>query len=90
MIVINEDAGSARRDRLLCHADGVPERAAEREKGDTADRIAALCRDLARMARGERFGTLVYLLDMACLEAEAVGQQYKPNRSTDVRSLNAR
>lgn len=61
------------------HSDGVPERAAKREKGDAADYIADLCRDLARMARSERFDTLAYLLDMACLEAESVGQQYRPN-----------
>jgi hypothetical protein len=61
------------------HTDGIPERAAKREKGDTADYIADLCRDLARMARSERFDTLAYLLDMACLEAESAGQQYRPN-----------
>ncbi len=49
-----------------------------REKGATAEYIADLCRDMARMARGQRFDTLAYLLDMACLEAETVGQQYKP------------
>jgi hypothetical protein len=61
--------------------DNVPEPADKREKGATAEYIADLCRDLARMARGERFDTLAYLLDMACLEAEAVGQQYEPVNS---------
>ncbi len=34
------------------------------------------------MTRGECFGTLAYLLDMACLEAEAVGQKDKPPGSS--------
>ena len=61
--------------------DGAPERAKMRDKGATAEYIADMCRDLARMARGERFDTLAYLLDMASLEAENVGQQYGQFRS---------
>jgi hypothetical protein len=50
------------------------------EKAATAEYVADLCRDLARMARTERMDTLAYLLDMACLEAESVGQQYRPDK----------
>lgn len=56
----------------------MPDRTDKREKGETAEYIAGLCRDLARMARGERFDTLAYLLDMASLEAETIGQRHKP------------
>jgi len=48
----------------------------KKDKAATAEYIADLCRDLARMAKGERFDTLAYLLDMACLEAETVGQHH--------------
>jgi hypothetical protein len=63
-------------------SNNAPERANRREKGATAEYIADLCRDMARMARGERFDTLAYLLDMASLEAETVGQQYEPTGSS--------
>jgi hypothetical protein len=68
--------------KTIMQPNNVPERANKREKGVTAEYIADLCRDLAHMARGERFDTLAYLLDMACLEAETVGRQYEPTGSS--------
>jgi hypothetical protein len=49
----------------------------EKDKTATAEYIAEMCRDLARMARGGRLDTLAYLLDMAGLEAESVGRGSK-------------
>jgi hypothetical protein len=47
------------------------------EAARTAEYIAELCMDLARMARGDSLDTLAYLLDMARLEAQSVTQQMK-------------
>ena len=47
------------------------------EVARTAEYIAELCADLARMARGDGLDTLAYLLDMARLEAQSVTQQAK-------------
>ena len=58
------------------------EQASTRPEGEegvaTASYVAELCADLARMARGDGFDTLAYILDMARLEAQSLARQSEP------------
>jgi hypothetical protein len=55
--------------RLVDQGGDLPSRG---EQAEAADYIAALTTDLALMARRHGLDTLGYILEMACLEAEAV------------------